>query len=113
MKDLSPNIYRQRLVIEWYPGFTILESHIKEFLSKLSLELDMVTLIEPVTHKSEKFWWAWWIHWETSWAHFYSWENPSNFFSIDIYTCKKFDPKNASDFTNDFFKCKEIVFKSF
>ena len=28
--------------------------------------------------------WAGWIHWETSGAHFYAWDTPRPFFSVDI-----------------------------
>ena len=99
MEDLAPHIHRQRMVIEGYADFVITDQHIKEYLSQLSEVISMVTLIEPVTHKSESFGWAGWIHWETSGAHFYAWDKPEPFFSVDIYTCKKFDTKEALQFT--------------
>lgn len=112
-KDLAPNIYRQRLVIEGYPGFVITDEHIKDYLSKLSEEVEMITLLEPVTHCSDKYGWAGWIHWETSGAHFYAWEQPLLFFSVDIYTCKEFDPEKATAFTKEYFKASEVVTKGF
>ena len=36
-------------------------------------------LLEPVTHRSDRYGWAGWIHWETSGAHFYAWEQPRLF----------------------------------
>ena len=59
----------------------ITDSQIKEYLSKLSVALDMKTLIEPVTHKSEKFGWAGWIHWDSSGCHFYAWNKPFPFYN--------------------------------
>jgi hypothetical protein len=112
-RDLAPTICRQRLVIEGYPAFVIIDNHIKEYLSKLSDKLDMKTLIEPVTHCSDRFGWAGWIHWETSGAHFYAWEDHLLFFSVDIYTCKPFDPQIAIDFTKDYFKATGMAFKEF
>ena len=112
-RDLAPMITRQRLVVEGYPTFQITDMHIKEYLSKLSVETDMITLIEPVTHISDLYGWAGWIHWETSGAHFYSWERPIAFFSIDIYTCKAFDPAKVVEFTRDYFRTTEIVAKEF
>jgi S-adenosylmethionine/arginine decarboxylase-like enzyme len=112
MKDLAPSILRQRLVIEGKCDKIISEEEIKKYLGELSEKLQMVALIEPVTHKSTKFGWAGWIHWETSGAHFYAWDEPFYFFSVDIYTCKAFDAKVAVDFTADFFKALEVVFKS-
>lgn len=110
-KDLAPNIYRQRLVIEGFPAAAISDEQIKDYLSKLSPLLEMVTILDPITHSSDKFGWAGWIHWETSGAHFYAWERPLLFFSVDIYTCKEFDPQVAVDFTRDYFNATEVVFK--
>ena len=35
------------------------------------------------------------------------------FFSVDIYTCKAFDPQAAVDFTQSFFEADEIVGREF
>lgn len=115
MKDLAPTIYRQRLVIEGYPGDVKLLSaeSIKSYLKQLSDVLKMKTLIEPVTHRSDMYGEAAWIHWETSGAHFYAWEMPIEFFSVDIYTCKEFDPADAVEFTRNYFKATEIAHKGF
>ena len=112
-KDLAPQITRQRLVIEGYPAFIITDSHIKQYLSELSDVLAMKALITPLTNRSHEFGWAGWIHWETSGAHFYAWEHPMLFFSVDIYTCKAFDPDTAVHFTNAFFKATKTVHQSF
>lgn len=113
MKDLAPSIYRQRVVIEGIAPEIISAQKIKQYLSELSSVVEMVTLLEPVTHRSDTFGEAGWIHWETSGAHFYAWEKPIIFFSVDAYTCKKFNAQKAADFTKEFFDAKEIVFKEF
>jgi S-adenosylmethionine decarboxylase len=113
MKDLAPDIYRQRLVIEGYPARPISDIEIKEYLSKLSTKLDMKQLIEPVTDRSDLYGWAGWIHWETSGAHFYAWEQPRLFFSVDIYTCKAFTADVAVEFTREFFNASEVVYREF
>jgi hypothetical protein len=113
MKDLAPEIYRQRAVIEGYPTAPLKAKEIKEYLKKLSDVLDMKTLIEPVTHRSDLYGEAAWIHWETSGAHFYAWDVPRLFFSVDIYTCKKFDVKDAVAFTKEYFKATDIEYKEF
>lgn len=115
MKDLAPQIHRQRLVVEGYPkdASYITADKIKQYLRKLSDVTEMVTLIDPVTHRSESYGEAAWIHWETSGAHFYAWEQPTLFFSVDIYTCKAFDVKDVVDFTKNFFASKEVVHKEF
>ena len=98
-RDLAPDILRQRLVIEGVPARPVDDEQIRDYLSALSREVDMVQLIEPVTHRSDLYGWAGWIHWETSGAHFYAWEQPRLFFSVDIYTCKAFDVDTAVAFT--------------
>lgn len=111
MKDLAPEIVRQRLVIEGYPAFTITDKNIQEYLSQLSQVCDMITLTEHVTHQSEKYGWAGWIHWESSGAHFYAWDQPRLFFSVDIYTCKQFSTEQAVEFTKKYFQVTELVYK--
>lgn len=111
MKDLAPAILRQRLVIEGYPAKAISDADIRTYLAELSSKIDMKQLIEPVTHRSDQYGWAGWIHWETSGAHFYAWEQPILFFSVDVYTCKSFDPQVAVDFTRDFFNASDIVWR--
>lgn len=103
MIDLAPEIYRQRLVIEGYPTAILTDMQIKEYLTRLSTEIGMTTIMEAVTHRSDTYGEAAWIHWETSGAHFYSWEQPRLFFSVDIYTCKAFDEQKAVGFTKAFF----------
>lgn len=110
--DLAPTILRQRLVIEGYPATRIGATEIKLYLCELSGVLDMTALTEPVTHQSDKYGWAGWIHWETSGAHFYAWDDPL-FFSVDVYTCKSFCPGAAIDFTRQAFAASTITGRSF
>lgn len=111
--DLADDIFRQRLVIEGYPPLPIGGEAIAAYLSRLSTTLEMTELRSPVTHRSDKYGWAGWIHWEASGAHFYAWERPRLFFSVDIYTCKPFDPEDAVDFTRDFLRAEVIVSRRF
>lgn len=113
MRDLAPMIYRQRLIVEGIAPQTIGEEQISQYLSELSDVCGMERLIDPVTHRSEQFGWAGWIHWETSGAHFYAWDEPVAFFSVDIYTCRPFDPMRALEFTAEFFDADELVAKGY
>jgi S-adenosylmethionine decarboxylase len=113
MVDLAPEIYRQRLVVEGLVSAPIGSEQIKRYLSQLSDVLEMVTLLEPVTHQSDTYGWAGWIHWETSGAHFYGWDRPRLFFSVDIYTCKAFSVADAVDFTQRFFDATEVAYREF
>ncbi|MGJ7440954.1 S-adenosylmethionine decarboxylase [Aquipuribacter sp. MA13-6] len=97
MPDLAPMIHRQRLVIEGYCDAPISAEAIRSFLSELSDTIGMVSLMEPMTHQSPLYGWAGWIHWETSGAHFYAWDSPLLFFSVDVYACKPFQARDAVD----------------
>ncbi len=110
-KNLAPDIVRQRLVIEGKRNDLISNQLISDYLSQLSVELKMNLLMEPFTHQSPKFGWSGWVHWETSGCHFYAWDEPTPFFSADIYTCKEFDVERAVEFTKQFFSATEIVWK--
>lgn len=113
MKDLAPEIYRQRAVIEGRPHRELTSREIKTYLTGLSDVLHMVALIEPVTHRSPKYGEAAWIHWESSGAHFYAWDYPRLFFSVDIYTCKAFDAGDAVRYTKEFFNLSHVEYGEF
>lgn len=113
MPDLAPTIHRQRLVIEGTCAEPITPDRIRTYLRELSEVTGMVTLLDPVTHRSPTYGWAGWIHWETSGAHFYAWDEPERFFSVDIYTCKAFDETDAAAFTARFFDADRVVAKGF
>jgi hypothetical protein len=104
-------IHRQRLVIEGTCRSPIDAESIRVYLSDLSVVCGMQLLGDPVTHQSDRYGWAGWVHWESSGAHFYAWDQPKLFFSVDIYTCKEFDAARAVEFTARFFDAPEIVAK--
>jgi S-adenosylmethionine decarboxylase len=113
LPDLAPPIHRQRLVVEGEPRAPIDDVTIRAYLSELSGVCAMRQLMEPVTHRSDRYGWAGWVHWETSGAHFYAWDEPLCFFSVDIYTCKAFDPIDVVEFTAEFLDTKRVVAKGF
>jgi hypothetical protein len=113
MPDLAPSIYRQRLVIEGTCDTPISETAIRGFLVGLSDVCAMKILLDPVTHRSDRFGWAGWVHWEGSGAHLYAWDTPVLFFSVDVYTCKVFDVGRAVEFTRRSFGARQIVAKAF
>ena len=112
-RDLAPEIYRQRLVVEGYPAHAITAEEIVNYLETLGAVTEMRVLTKPVTHQSPMYGWAGWVHWETSGAHFYAWDVPRLFFSVDIYTCKAFDPAKVTAFTRAYFDASEVVCRPF
>lgn len=113
MPDFAPMIHRQRLVVEGTCPEPITAEQISEYLTLLGDVTDMVVLTEPMLHQSPLYGWAGWVHWETSGAHFYAWDQPVLFFSVDIYTCKAFDPEDVIRFTEAFFSATNIAGRSF
>ncbi len=112
MRDLAPEIHRQRLVIEAKMPDVVSPESIVGYLTQLSDTIGMVRLMEPVTHRSPLYGWAGWVHWETSGAHIYAWDDPL-FISVDVYACKSFDNEAAVELTREYFGCGTIVSKGF
>lgn len=113
MLDLAPEIHRQRMVVEGLCPEPIDAASISAYLSQLSKAIDMVELIEPVTHQSPLYGWAGWIHWETSGAHFYAWDTPRRFFSVDVYACKPFTAAAVVELTQEWFAATQVVYREF
>src|SRR3954465_2983012 len=113
MKDLAPEIYRQRLVMEGYPDRPIKAKQVKKYLSGLSKALEMKTIKKPVTSRSPMYGEAGWIHWEASGAHFYAWDQPRLFFSVDVYACKPFAPEAVVELTREGLDAPEAACKEF
>ena len=117
MKDLAPKIYRQRLVIEGLYSIQVNSSVLKEYMNKISEKIGMTIIYGPIVKNlagkifpKHKGFEAIMI-WAESGTSVYTWEN-EKFFTVDIYSCKKFDSKLAVNFTKDFLSAKKIVFKN-
>jgi len=113
MPDLAPQIHRQRLVVEGLIDRHIDAAEITDYLWRLSEVCEMQILQEPVTHQSPLYGWAGWVHWEASGAHFYAWDQPVRFFSVDLYTCTAFDDRAVLDFTARFFDTSRVIGRPF
>lgn len=115
MRNLEKRVFRQRLIIEGRYKIRISEDVLKNYLVKLASELDMTLLTKPlifspnakkhpVHHGIAGF-----VAWVSSGSSIYTWDK-FKFYTVDIYTCKKFPVEKAVRFTKRFFKSKEIVF---
>ena len=109
MKNLAPDIFRQRLIMEGLIEQNPQPALMVKYLEELSEELKMVPLTSPNCSYHAEHGWCSHMHWVTSGVHMYTWEhhNPV-FFTVDVYTCKPFNDLVAVTFTKDFFK--PIVF---
>lgn len=104
MRDLAPDVFRQRMIIEGVINDEITKQEVVDLLNELCEELDMEKLSGPTVSLCEEYGWCGHMHWKTSGVHMYVWNSREPvFFSIDIYTCKPFDPQVAVRTVMSFF----------
>jgi len=104
-KDLAPDICRQRIIVEGTLHNAFNPVDMVRYCQQISIVLDMTPVSKPKTDFAEKYGWCCFMHWKESGMHIYSWdERDPKFFSIDIYTCKSFDPMDVVRFTEEFFE---------
>lgn len=116
MRNLEPKIIRKRLIVEGRYTIKISEDIIKEFLIKLTENIGMKKLIEPIVFTPNKtkhpvhHGIAGFIGWVESGGSVYTWDK-FNFFTVDLYTCKDFSATDAVNFIKKFFKTTEIEYQ--
>lgn len=110
-KNLAPSIHRQRLIIEGVPEVTVNRRMIDTYLKLLSKVLNMTLVMGPLTRENPRYGYSSYIYWEESGTHFYFWHKPFPFISVDIYSCKKFQPVKAVSFTKKHFRLNKLVWK--
>ena len=113
-KELAPAIHRQRMIIEGTLYNPLEPEAMSDYVMKITEVLNMTYVTAPILNYDENYGWCAYMHWKESGIHVYAWDSHSPpFFSVDIYTCKKFDPVDAVDFTKGFFgeDLIEIVWK--
>lgn len=117
-KDLAPNVFRKRLVIEAkFSGIKLSKKLIEGYLKDLTSELRMTVIFGPLVHPfargfdpSKYDGYEGILIWAESGVSFYSWER-FNFFTVDIYTCSDFNSKTAVEFTKKRFHTTEVAWK--
>ncbi|MFP3984791.1 MAG: S-adenosylmethionine decarboxylase [Candidatus Bathyarchaeia archaeon] len=94
MKNLEPEIYRERLVVEGYYDVYLDEVFLEHFLKELGETIGMKLIAGPYIFSPDKFselhhGLGGFVAWAESGAAFYSW-NSHRFFTLDVYSCKPF-----------------------
>ncbi|MEX2031367.1 MAG: hypothetical protein WEA81_00730 [Dehalococcoidia bacterium] len=107
MRDLAPDIARQRLLVEGYWTVDVDADVIRRFLLDLAAHLALRTYGEPVVFapasgmgRDENSGWDAFVPLIDSGISGYFWAQP-RFFSLVLYTCKAFDADAAVQFTRD------------
>ncbi len=118
MKNLAPELTRQRLLIEGFYGISVDESVIRDYFKSLTAELGLKAYGEPTIFspgglgKTENQGYDAFIPLVDSGIALYVWGNVK-FLSCVIYTCKSFDEEQALAVTKKFFNMAELAFQRF
>ena len=104
MKNLAPDIFRQRLLVEGHYTIDMDADTVREFLLGLAAALDLRTYGEPIvfspaagTGKEENAGFDAFVPLIDSGISAYIW-TARRFFSVVLYTCKGFDEARAVEF---------------
>ena len=113
MKNLAPEITRQRLLLEGFFNKDVDENFIREYFAHVTRELGLKVYGEAVIFspsgegKEENQGYDAFIPLIDSGISLYVWTK-AKFFSLIIYTCKNFDTQIAVNSTKEFFDAGEI-----
>src|SRR5262245_17214576 len=118
MRDLAPDIVRQRILIEGYYTVPVDEDVIREFFVEITKRLNLRTYDVPVIfapggegrHDNEGY--DAFVPLIDSGISLYVWTGPK-FLSTVAFTCKAFDVDAAVGATRDFFGMTEIEHTTF
>ncbi|MBU0591546.1 hypothetical protein KKF81_02865 [Candidatus Micrarchaeota archaeon] len=118
MKNIAPEITRQRLLIEGFYDLDIDETTISNYFKEITKTLNLKMYGKPIIFspggkgKKENQGYDAFVPLIDSGISLYVWSN-SKFLSLIIYTCKSFDEKLALKTTKKFFKLKQNEYTSF
>ncbi len=118
MKNLAPNIKRQRLLIEGFYSIDVDKSVIEKYFKGITDYLQLKMYWEPIIFspggegKKKNQGYDAFVPLIDSGISVYVWSN-AKFLSLIIYTCKDFDENKAMEFTKDYRKLNEIASQSF
>jgi S-adenosylmethionine decarboxylase len=120
MKNLAPDIFRQRLLIEGFYATDMSEEVLEKYLLSVAAHLNLRTYGRPIIFspgsgmgREENAGYDAFVPLIDSGISVYVWSR-AQFFSIVIYTCKGFADQAAIEFTREYFAVSgEIVSTSF
>ncbi len=110
-KNLQPNLVRQRVIIEALTLEIINPEQMVEYLIALAKFTKMEIIHGPKAYSAHELGYGSWVHWRTSGATVYSYPTAPPLLTVDCYTCKPFNAKQAAEFTAKYFKTTKMVWK--
>ncbi len=118
MKNIAPDIFRKRLLIEGYFTIEVKESILVQYFSLITSTLQLKTYGEPIVHstsgqgKEQNQGYDAFIPLIDSGIYIGVWMK-QKFLSLIIYTCKDFDEQKALEETKSFYNLTEYSYKLF
>jgi S-adenosylmethionine/arginine decarboxylase-like enzyme len=117
MKNIAPDILRQRLLVEAYYQNDIDKKKTEKFLLELPKHLNLKTYGFPTVHVTGEVGanegYDGFIPLVDSGISVYVWTS-KKFLSVVLFTCKKFDVEKTIEFIKTYFNTtEEIVWKEF
>ncbi len=118
MKNLAPDIFRQRLLVEGYYTVEVTRERLAAYLAGVAAHLDLKAYGEPTIYspsglgRAENQGFDAFLPLIDSGISAYIWSS-SKFFSIVLYTCKGFDAQAAIEYTCEFFGAGEVASTAF
>lgn len=118
MRDLAPEITRQRLLIEGRFTVPVDADVVSRYLTGIAAHLELRTYGQPIVHapegagKPENEGYDAFIPLIDSGISIYVW-SVKKFFATVLFTCKRFDTEKAVRFTRDFFEATAVDMLSF
>lgn len=111
-KNIAPDVFRQRLLIEGFWTIDINEDAVRRYLLELAATLNLRTYGDPIVFspgsgmgKEENAGYDAFVPLIDSGISGYFWSK-AKFFSVVIYTCKGFDADRAVEFSKTFLKAQ-------
>jgi hypothetical protein len=117
MKDLAPDIVRQRLLIEGLYAKDIDQAVVESYLIEVAAHLGLRTYGRPTVHapgdgKAENQGFDAFIPLIDSGISLYVWTQ-KRFLAAVLFACKRFDVNEALRFTRNFFATTELEHRPF
>jgi hypothetical protein len=118
MRDLAPDILRQRLLLEGHYTARIDRSAVAGYLTGIATHLELRTYGAPIVHapdgigKPENEGFDGFIPLIDSGISLYVW-SARQFFAAVLFTCKSFEVTRALDFTRHYFGARELEHREF
>ncbi len=113
MRNLAPEVFRQRLLIEGRYAGAVTRERLTGYLLGVAAHLELKAYGEPVIYspaglgKAENQGFDAFLPLVDSGISAYVWSS-ARFFSIVLYTCKGFDAASAVAYTREYFGASEV-----